>query len=133
MKNLIKRGEEIQRVTKKFGRDTAVAAGIIQEIMRDAGTSRLDYDGGALIAREIRSNIGSDEILTFEDTDGDLLNSVIHANGGYYLHGDINCWIDHKNRDEAIRFIQDLPEILKVIDKLATVPEIPNLNQGEEA
>jgi len=125
MKNLIKRGEEIQRITKKFGKDTAEAARIIQEIMRDAGVSRLDYDGGCLIAREIRSNVGSDDILTFEDSYGDLMGATIHADGGYYLHGDFNCWITYKNREEAIRFVQDLPEILKAIDKLATVPAVP--------
>jgi len=130
MKNLIKRGEEIQRVTKKFGKDTAEVADAIHEIMRDAGISRLDYDGGALIAHEIRSNVGSDDILTFEDSDGDLLGASIYADSGYYLHGDFNCWITYKNRDEAVRFTQDLPEILKAIDKLATVPEVPEIQEA---
>ena len=137
---LIERAEDLQRVSEKFGADTAKAAAWVAKRMQDAGVSILDYGPGRLNYREPRTNVGPYEVLTITDPEcyreaegdyyygppesGDLLDSCIAANDYYYCHGDFNHEIKVKNREEAVTFAKRLPLIIQALAELADVPEV---------
>ena len=137
---LIKKAEGIKRVTKKFGRETAQAAKWVACRMEEAGVSCLKYDGGTICLNSRRTSAGHYETLTITDKalrhdyysgpieSGDLMDENISADGGYYVHGDFNCWVAYKTRDETVVFAQRLPLIIKALADLAKVPEVSELN-----
>ena len=140
---LIERAENLQRVSEKFGDDTAKAAVWVARRMRDAGISVLDYGPGRIHLRDSRTNVGPYEVLTITDPDccrepesdycyappesGDLLDSCIAANDSYYCHGDFSHQITVKNREEAVTFARRLPLIVQALADLVNVPEVPAL------
>jgi len=139
---LIKKAEGIKRATKKFGEETAEAAKWVACRMEEAGLSRLQYDGGTIYLNSRRSSAGYYDTLTFADKSlpynpdyhsglvesGDLMEDNISADGGYYVHGDFNCWVSYKTRDEAVVFAQRLPLIIEALAALTAVPEVAKLN-----